>query len=133
MAESKDVVEVREDGLSRTVVFEHSVDGEVVSSTYVEYDATAEGLELAVGDVGDERVLHLYNMQARIEARNKTASSHRTKADSVYAAEQAWAVANQPDELAAAKAGTYQQLGNYLKQVRRVMKRKADAEKEENE
>lgn len=126
--ESKDVVVARDDGVSRTVTFGHSVDGVDVESQYVEYDTTEEGMERAVTDVGDERVLHLYNMQARIEARNSTASRNRAKTDNTYAAELIWAAANQPKELANAQAGTTDQMANYLKQTRKVLRRIAKDE-----
>ena len=107
------------------------MDGQKVTSEYVVYDESADGLELAVTDEGDERILHLRNMQARIEARNATSSRNRAKSDNTYAAELKWAAANQPKELEDALAGTPEQVANYLKQTRRVLRRIAKDENEE--
>lgn len=133
MAESKDVIVVREDSQgnawpSRTVTFRHTVDGrsmhkdKPIESTYTEYDEDEKGMELNQAEEGDNRIIHLRNMQARIEARNATAARVRGKGGRKdYMTETVWAAVNEQSELAEAMAGGPITLKAYLAGVRLQM------------
>ncbi len=123
MAESKDVVEIREDGVSATHVFKHSVDGKDAESSYVVYDLSDEGAELCVTEEPTRHeTIHLRNQQARTNARNATAGSMRAKGGTKdYVAEISWAMKNELAQFTAAATGGPITTKAYLKGVRLQM------------